>query len=92
MLSGGGAGAQAGVTAGAGAAGVAVAAAHALHEKLLKRLPELPGHAAVDAKVERIAEADAQVDYEDGRLHEFIVQEVDDGRGHGVQDSDDSHG
>ena len=40
-----------------------------LHEKLLEGLPELAAHAAVDAKVEGIGEADEEVDDERRRVH-----------------------
>ena len=69
-----------------------VPAWHPLHEELLERLPELPGHSAVDPEVERVAEADAEVHDQDGRLDDGVVQEIVDGRGHGVQDGDDAQG
>lgn len=56
--------------------GEVVPPGHLLHEQVLEGLPELSGHAAVDAEVERVAEADAQVHDQDRRLDDFVVQEV----------------
>ncbi len=63
---------------------------HPLHEKVLKRLSELPGHAAVDAEVERVRQTDAEVHDQDRRLDYVVVEEVVDRRRHDVQDRDDA--
>ena len=63
-----------------------------LHEKVLEGLPELATHAAVDAKVEGVGEADEEVDDERRRVHELVVEELVDARRHVVQDDDDTHG
>ena len=67
-------------------------AAHPLHEELFKRLPELPGHPAVDPEVERVAQTDTEVYDQNGGLDDGVVEEVVDGRGHRVQDCDDAEG
>ena len=61
-------------------------------EQLLKSLPELLGHAAVDAKVERVGEADEEVDEDDDVLDNLVVEKLVDGGGHDVQDGDDAQG
>ena len=62
-----------------------------LHEKLLEGLPELATHPAVDAEVERIGEADEEVDDQRRRVHELVVEELVDARRHVVQDDNDAH-
>ena len=61
-------------------------------EQLLKSLPELLGHAAVDTKVERVGEADEEVDEDDDGLDNLVVEKLVDGGGHDVQDGDDAQG
>ena len=61
-----------------------------LHEKLLEGLPELAAHAAVDAKVEGIGEADEEVDDERRRVHQIVVEELDDAGRHVVKDDEDA--
>ena len=61
-----------------------------LHEELLEGLPELAAHAAVDAKVEGIGEADEEVDDERRRVHQIVVEELDDAGRHVVQDDEDA--
>ena len=68
----------------------ATTAGHSLNEKFLERFPELPRHAAVDAKVKRVREADAEVDGEDDRLDGRVVEEVVDRGRDGVQNRDDT--
>ena len=41
-------------------------------EQLLERLPELAGHAAVDAEVERVGENDEKVDHRFGN-HQIVI-------------------
>jgi hypothetical protein len=36
----------------------------------------LPGHSAVDAKVDRVGDADADVDHEDDILGQVVVHEL----------------
>ena len=43
-------------------------------EQLLERLPELAGHAAVDAEVERVGENDEKVDHRLGDHQIVVVQ------------------
>ena len=61
-----------------------------LHEELLEGLPELAAHAAVDAEVEGIGEADEEVDDERRRVHQIVVEELDDAGRHVVQDDEDA--
>jgi hypothetical protein len=61
-----------------------------LNEQLFEGFSELSRHAAVDAEVQRVGEADAEVDGEDDRLDGRVVEEVVDGRRDCVQDRDDA--
>lgn len=65
------------------------------HKDLLERFPELTRHAAVDGKVDRVADDQGKVHEQDAYVDQAVVQELDDhgrhdmqGRDHGQRDLD----
>lgn len=61
-------------------------------EYLLKGLPKLARHAAVDAEVDRIAEYQEEVRQHDANVGQSIVQELDNQATDDVHRSDHSNG
>lgn len=67
-------------------------AGHAAHEDLLEGLAELSRHAAVDAKVDGVAQHQKEVRQHDEDVGNAVVQKLNDQRAHNVHDRDHGNG
>ena len=70
--------------------GMLTPSCHPMDKKFLERFSKLSWHAAVDAKVEGVGEADAEIDGQDDGLDGGVVEKVVDGWRDGVQDCDNA--
>ena len=61
-----------------------------VHKELLECLAKLSAHATIDAKIERIGQANTEVHHQDGRLHDGVVEEIEDCRRNCVENGDDA--